>query len=123
MPMPKPTAAALDTLEQALPDDARVVQKKMFGMPALFVNGNMFGGLFDDGITLRLPDARLAELRTIDGVSDFEPMEGRPWKEYAFVSATRWGGTRQLAGWMEEALLHTAQMPPKKPKARKKKTA
>jgi TfoX/Sxy family transcriptional regulator of competence genes len=116
MPLPKPTAAALDALEQALPDDPRVVQKKMFGMPAVFVNGNMFVGVFEDGVTLRLPADRLSALREEDGVTDFEPMEGRPWKEYAHVSATRWGGSRELQAWTRAALDHTAALPPKKNK-------
>jgi TfoX/Sxy family transcriptional regulator of competence genes len=34
-------------------------KRKMFGFPAGFVNGNMFMGLFEDSMILRLP----AELR------------------------------------------------------------
>lgn len=119
--MDKPTAAALDAFQQAVPDDPRAEGRKMFGMPCAFVNGNMFCGVFADGVTLRLGADRRAELSGLDGVGPFEPMEGRPWKEYVFAEAARWGGTDELAGWAREALDHTATLPPKKKKARKKK--
>ena len=32
-------------------------RRKMFGYPAAFVNGNMFAGLHESGLVLRLPDA------------------------------------------------------------------
>ncbi len=119
--MEKPTAAAIDAFADAFPDDARATQKKMFGMPAGFINGNMFGGVFGNGVTMRLAGDRLAEVKALEGVGDFEPMHGRPWKDYAFADATVHGGSSQLRDWMAEALEHTAKMPAKKPKARKKK--
>jgi len=119
--MEKPTQAALDAFDAAFPPDARAERKKMFGMPAGFVGGNMFFGVFANGLVLRLPADRLAALRAIDGVGDFEPMEGRPWKEYVHADATTWGMTTEAADWALEALDHTAKMPAKKKKPRKKK--
>jgi hypothetical protein len=34
------------------------VQRKMFGYPAGFINGNMFMGLFQDDMILRLPEVQ-----------------------------------------------------------------
>lgn len=120
MPMAKPTPAALAAFDAAIPDDdPRAERKPMFGMPAAFVNGNMFLGVFDDGLVLRLPDARRGELSELDDAGPFEPMPGRPWKEYIHASASRLPAER-LAQWAAEALAHTAGLPPKAKKASKK---
>src|SRR5712692_5017080 len=45
--------------DAAAPRDPRVVRKLMFGYPALFIGGNMFGGTFRDDIVVRLPAERV----------------------------------------------------------------
>lgn len=117
--MQKPTPAALDAFAAAFPEDARAVRKQMFGMPAGFVNGQMFFGVFADGVVARLPPLRRAELAGEEGVGPFEPMEGRPWKDYIHASAPRWGGSETLAGWAREALDYTGTLPPKAEKPKK----
>ncbi|MEZ4465314.1 MAG: TfoX/Sxy family protein [bacterium] len=120
--MEKPTPAALAAFDAGLPDDARVERRSMFGMPAAFVNGNMFYGVFHDGVVMRLPVERVEALCAEPGIGRFEPMAGRPWKDYIHADAPRWGGTPALAGWAQEALAHTASaLPPKAPKPRKAK--
>ncbi len=119
--MEKPTAAAKAAFEAAMPADDRARAGQMFGMPCGFVHGNLFLGVFADGLTLRLPAERIAAPRAHEGVGAFEPMEGRPWKDYIFVSASRWGESAELARWAQEALAHTATLPPKVSKPRKKK--
>ena len=118
--MQKPTPAALTAFAAAFPEDIRAVRKQMFGMPAGFVNGQMFMGVFADGIVARLPVARVAELSTQEGITNFEPMEGRPWKDYIHASAPRWGESEALAAWIREALDFTASLPPKEEKPKKK---
>ena len=63
---------------EGLPD---VEARKMFGHPAAFVNGNMFSCLFQSSMILRLsePDRRQS------GAKPFEPMPGRPMREYVEV--------------------------------------
>lgn len=117
--MDKPTPAAVTAFDTAFPTDERAVRKKMFGMPAGFVNGNMFLGVWANGVVLRLDDAGRSELSRLAGVGPFEPMEGRPWKDYVLADV----GTcpaEDLAAWARRALEHTAQMPAKVPKPRKK---
>ena len=116
--MKKVTPAAIAAYEAAFPQDERAVKKKMFGHPAAFVNGNMFFGTFGEGLIFRLPPDRLVALSEVAGVGPFEPMPGRPWKEYVYADLSQ--GAEALAGWAGEALEHTAQMPPKKKKAKKK---
>jgi hypothetical protein len=114
----KPTTAALQAFESAFPSDARAVRRPMFGMPAGIVNGNLFLGVYADGVVLRLPADRLAALAAIEGIGPFEP-GGRRWKEYLLAAAPRWGGTPELAAWAREALDHTAGLPAKVPKPKK----
>lgn len=120
--MQRPTPAALAAFDAGFPDDERAERRKMFGMPAGFVNGNMFYGVFADGVVLRLPEDRIIALRAEDGVGRFEPMPGRPWKHYVHVEAGLWGDSDTLRGWVEEALDHVFTLPPKVPKPRKKKS-
>jgi TfoX/Sxy family transcriptional regulator of competence genes len=113
----KPSAEAIAAFEGALPDDPRVVRRSMFGMPAALVNGHVFAGVFERGVSLRLGAARVSELEGTDGVFPFLP-GGRRWPEYALADAERWSGTDELRGWVGEALAHTAGLPPKPAKAK-----
>ena len=117
--MEKPTPAALDAFADVFPSDERAVNKKMFGMPAAFVNGNMFMGVFANGLIFRLPAERFSALCELDDIAPFEPMPGRPWKEYVHADTRTWGGTSELSAWAQEAFEHTAKMPPKAPKKKK----
>ena len=112
------------TFDKAAPKDPRVVRKPMFGYPALFLNGNMFAGTFQDKIVARLSDADRNKAIT-NGVKPFEPMPGRPMKEYIVVPATDVGTPAALASWIERAHRHAETLPAKaKPvkKATPKKT-
>jgi len=117
--MQKPTPEAMAAFEDAFPTDAGAVRKKMFGMPAGFVNGNMFFGVFHDGLTARVGADRMAELIEQPGMGQFEPMKGRPWKDYIHANADL--DPQVLSELAHEALAHTAKMPAKVPKPRKKK--
>lgn len=118
--MEKPTPAAIAAFAAAFPDDPRAQRKKMFGMDAAVVNGNLFAGVFERGVTLRLGKARVDELLGEDGIFPFRP-GGRTWPEYAIADADTWNGTDELAGWMRDALEHTATLPAKPEKKPKKK--
>ena len=112
------------TFDKAAPKDPRVVRKPMFGYPALFLNGNMFAGTFQDKIVARLPAAD-REKAIKNGVKLFEPMPGRPMKEYIVIPATDVGTPAALASWIERAHRHAETLPAKaKPvkKATLKKT-
>ncbi len=58
-PMPAFTKAPKELVqwfERALKDFPMATARKMFGYPCAFVNGNMFAGLFQDEMFLRLSD-------------------------------------------------------------------
>ena len=99
------------------------VARQMFGYPAGFVNGNMFMGLHQHNMVLRLPDGPRAELLAMEGAATFEPMAGRPMKEYVVVPATLLAAPEALEPWVTKALAHGASLPPKAVKAKAKPKA
>ncbi|MFN2520624.1 MAG: TfoX/Sxy family protein [Candidatus Limnocylindria bacterium] len=98
--------------DRAVPDDPRVTRKPMFGYPALFVNGNMFASTFQDKVVVRLGQADRAELES-RGAQQFEPMAGRPMKEYVVVPPAIVAKPAELRGWVERARANAAGLPPK----------
>lgn len=86
--------------------------RKMFGYPAAFANGHMFTGLFADEWMIRLPDEDRAELTSLGG-RPFEPMPGKPMREYLSLPDTLVADANALAPWLERSLAMVLAMPPK----------
>ena len=108
--------------DRAAPKDPKVVRKPMFGYPALFLNGNMFAGTFQDKIVARLAeDARERALKA--GAKQFSPMPGRPMKEYVVVPAADVAKPAALAKWVAQAHTYAKTLPAKEKKPAKKATA
>jgi TfoX/Sxy family transcriptional regulator of competence genes len=101
--------------DELLPTDPDVVRRPMFGNLAGFVNGNMFLCLFGDDIAVRLDEAGREELYA-EGGGPFEPMAGRPMKEYAVLPRDLRTDLTGATGWVARSLEHTRAMPPKEPK-------
>lgn len=118
---PPELVALFDAVFPGPPAERRL----MFGYPAGFVNGNMFMSLFQDDLALRLGDADLAALLALEGARPFEPMPGRPMRDYAVVPAAMHEDRALLASWVARALAHGAGLPAKakKPAAPKKARA
>ena len=85
----------------------------MFGFPAAFVNGNMFAGTFEDKIVVRVPDAERERLLTAKRATAFEPMPGRPMKEYVVVPPAVARKRAELASWVARAFAYAEELPPK----------
>ena len=88
--------------------------RKMFGYPAAFVNGQMFTGVFQDRPFVRLPESGRADLAKQGGKS-FEPMPGRPMREYAEVPPGVLRSKSALAGWVRRAFDHASSLPGRGP--------
>ena len=101
-----------DLFETVFPDPP-AAQRKMFGYPAGFVNGNMFMGLFQDQMILRLPEDGRQELIRKHGAKVFEPMPGRPMKEYVSLPRSLMDDRKELAAWVSKALDYGASLKPK----------
>ena len=102
--------------DAALPDDRRVQRRKMFGYPCAFTGGNMFTGLHQENLIVRLPEDERARLLREPGAAIFEPMPGRQMKEYVTVPAEVIEDREALRGWMTVALDYAASLPAKGPR-------
>ncbi len=108
------------TFEGAMKDFPMATQRKMFGYPAAFVNGNMFTGLFQDAMFLRLSDEDRAAFRSEFGARLFEPMPGRPMRGYVVVPRYVLHSPRLLALWIGKGMAYAQTLPPKAKRQRKK---
>lgn len=118
--MEKPNAVTVAWYDRSVPADARAVKGQMFGHPCAFVNGNMFFGTFAQTLIARLGEAGA----TTERLPVFEPMKGKPWKEYVQVAPGALSDAAVLA-LARRALEYTALLPPKAEKKKapaKKKT-
>jgi TfoX/Sxy family transcriptional regulator of competence genes len=119
--MPKWQPAPDPLVRQFLDAIAAVAQaqvRKMFGYPAAFRGGNMFAGLFQDSLIVRLAPEDRAALLTHPGARLFEPMPGRPMREYVVVPSTIVETKAALARWLAKASAYAGSLPAKTPKAR-----
>jgi len=98
--------------DEALPRDPRVERRQMFGYPCAFTNGNMFTGLHQDKLFVRLAEKERGELLRRAGARPFEPMPGRPMAEYVVVPDSL--PRQQLAKWIAAALEYASALPAKK---------
>lgn len=94
--------------------------EKMFGFPCAFVNGQMFCGMFEDSMFIRLSEADRLALLDAEGAELFSPMPGRPMREYVVVPSTFVDDEELLQPWLEKSFAYTKTLPPKPPKVKKK---
>ena len=112
----KSPQALVALFDACLPNEPGVERRRMFGYPCAFVNGNLFAGVFEESVIVRLSERERAEAERAGG-APFAPM-GRPMREYVVLPAkvVRDGG-RGLERWMARGLAFGAELPPKPPKA------
>jgi len=116
----KSSQGLIDLFESVMPGPP-AVQRKMFGYPAGFVNGNMFMGLFQESMILRLPTGPREEFLKVHNAKIFEPMAGRPMREYAAVPQSVMRDKKELTAWVAKALEYGASLKPKSSAAKPKK--
>jgi TfoX/Sxy family transcriptional regulator of competence genes len=90
-----------------------VEQRKMFGQPAAFANGQMFTGLFGPRWFLRLPDDAAADLNAMEGGGPFEVMPGRAMKGYVVLPPAVVADRTALRTWLQRSLTYARSLPPK----------
>src|SRR5215472_3204015 len=110
----KSPEALVQQFETIVPPDPQVERRKMFGYPAAFVGGNMFMGLHQESLILRLPDEHRASFLSLPNASVFEPMPGRPMREYVVVPPGMLDSPDQLRAWTRRALEYVSRLPAKK---------
>jgi len=90
-----------------------VESRKMFGYPAVFVNGNMIAGLVRDRMVIRLAAEDRERFLALPGATPFIAMKGRVMKQWAVVPPAMLKSSAQLGRWLTRALAHGRSLPPK----------
>jgi TfoX/Sxy family transcriptional regulator of competence genes len=113
----------IDLFDKSVPSSASVSRRKMFGYPAAFANGNLFIGLHQNDFIMRLSEEDRARFSAQYGERMFEPMKGRPMREYVRLPEELLADARKRAPWIKRSLEHAEGVKPKlktKPKTRTK---
>jgi len=95
-------------------------QRRMFGYPCAFVNGNMFSGLFQTGLFVRLPEPEREEFLRLKGATRFEPLPGRVMREYVTAPPDMVHQPKVAAEWVRKAYDYASSLPPKARKSNKR---
>jgi TfoX/Sxy family transcriptional regulator of competence genes len=98
-------------LEESL-QDFDCQKRMMFGCPAYFVNNNMFTGVHQDNIILRLSEDSRTEIRSkYDEAIPFEPMKGRVMKEYVVLPEVLYSDAEDLNHWLNKSYEYVLTLP------------
>jgi len=112
--LPRPTEETKDYFASIVPDHPAVSVRPMFGQLSALVNGNMFMGIFGEDVLVRLPEADREEVLGAGG-RVFEPMQGRPMREYVVLPGAWRDEPDRVRGWAARSLDHAEELPPKEP--------
>lgn len=124
MPKWRPSPEKLIRLfENAMQSMPEAQLRKTFGYPSAFINGLMFAGLHQENMILRLSAEDRTDLQRRAEAKTFEPMPGRPMREYVVVPETILKSEQQLNAWLEKAATYVKTLPPKPARTKAKKTA
>lgn len=119
----KSPADLIELFASVLPEGQAIEKRQMFGYPCAFVNGNMFTGLHQEALIVRLGESDRRRLIDEAGASQFEPMPGRPMREYVALPQALLDDRKRLTEIIASAEEFAAALPPKVRKPRKKKSA
>ena len=112
----KSSPILVQTFESLVPKNPDVQYRKMFGYPCCFINGNMFMGLHQENMFLRLSEKDKQKFLKLDKTRQFEPMPGRDMKEYVTVPLSLLKDKPSLKKWIDKSLTCATQLPIKKQK-------
>jgi TfoX/Sxy family transcriptional regulator of competence genes len=97
--------------------------RKMFGGLAYFVNGNMFTGVHQSVMFLRLSAAdQTSIMKEFDEVAPFEPLPGRAMREYVAIPESVFSDAGMVHAWLTKSYTYVSSLPAKQKKGVKKKT-
>ena len=113
MKIPKPTDADRDRFRSLVPDEPDVETKPMFGNLGVFVNGNMFMGLFGSDIGVKLDEPDRARAR---GEARSRPLRTRGSPDGRLRHAPPRLDAAPGQSWIAKAHAAAAARPPKQAK-------
>src|SRR5713101_7716881 len=109
----KSPQSLIDLFDKSVPSSVTVSRRKMFGYPAAFANGNLFIGLHQNDFIMRLSEEDRARFSAEYGERVFEPMKGRPMREYVRLPEELLTDARRRAPWIKRSLEYAEGIKPK----------
>ncbi|MGD9380127.1 MAG: TfoX/Sxy family protein [candidate division WOR-3 bacterium] len=110
----KPSEELVTLLKKKL-ENTKCESRKVFGCPSYFINNNMFIGVFQKNIFIRLsPEDAKETLEKHPKVRHFEPRTGMVMKEYLTLPETIYQRKDVFSRLLEKSLEYVRSLPPKK---------
>jgi len=109
----KSPQSLIDLFDRSVPSASSVSRRKMFGYPAAFANGNLFIGLHQNDFIMRLSEQDRACFVAEFGERTFEPMKGRPMREYVRLPEELIDDAPKRASWIKRSLQYAEAIAPK----------
>ena len=109
----KSPQSLIDLFGKSVPAGADISLRKMFGYPAAFANGKLFIGLHQNDFIMRLSEQDRARFTAEFGERTFEPMKGRPMREYVRLPEQLLADARKRAAWIKRSLRYAETVVPK----------
>ena len=95
-------------------------EKKMFGKWAYFINRNMFTGVHQMSLFLRLSSEDREDALSRDGITVFEPRVGLVMGEYVILTDSVLSNDSLVKELFQKSVSYVSSLPPKEPKKKKK---
>ena len=112
----KSPQSLIDLFDKSVPSSVTVSRRKMFGYPAAFTNGNLFIGLHQNDFIMRLSKEDRARFGAEYGERIFEPMKGRPMREYVRLPEELLTDAGKRGPWIARSLEYAEGIKPKAPR-------
>ena len=109
----KSPQSLIDLFDKSVPSGADISRRKMFGYPAAFTKGNLFIGLHQNDFIMRLSEQDRAHFTAEFGERTFEPLKGRPMREYVRLPEELLADARKRAPWIKRSLRYAETIIPK----------
>jgi TfoX/Sxy family transcriptional regulator of competence genes len=110
----RPSEDLLRLLEDNL-QGVECEKKKMFGQYAFFMNGNMFCGVHESNLFLRMAHKDLEEaMSRYPELRKFEPRKGMAMKEYVQANPEFVEDVERFRRLLKQSVEYASELPPKK---------
>jgi TfoX/Sxy family transcriptional regulator of competence genes len=123
MKLVKPSAGLIAEFKAVVSQLPLGQPRKMFGYDALFVNGKMAVGLWQNTCVVKVSEADQAKLIERGHAQPFAPMKGRIMTGWVELSEELAHDPEELLAWSTRAVAFVAALPSKLPRARKQVVA
>jgi TfoX/Sxy family transcriptional regulator of competence genes len=108
----KPSEQTISVYQDVLSQLDGIEKRKMFGCPCAFVNGNMFFGVYQDQLFLRMDNEQREHFSQIFAIKPFSPM-GKVMKAYISIPPEIVNEQKKLLTLVKNALINAQELPPK----------